>query len=153
MYANQVGNQGKYFYEWCEKLLSCQYIPLWRHDTETSWALLVLYEGNPLVSPHKGLVMQSTDDFFIVSLNNPLTKQGCLSSETSWCLYESLQSLHCLSLISLQWRHNECAGVSNHWRFDCLLNCLFRRRSKKTSKLGVTGICEDKPPVTDEFLA
>ena len=31
----------------------------------------------------------------------------------------------------LQRRHNERDGVSNHGRFDCLLNRLFRRRSKK----------------------
>ena len=31
----------------------------------------------------------------------------------------------------LQWRHNEYDGVSNHQRIDCLLNRLFRRRSKK----------------------
>ena len=41
----------------------------------------------------------------------------------------------------LQWRHNERNGVSNHRRPDCLLNRLFRRRSKKTSKLSVTGLC------------
>ena len=28
----------------------------------------------------------------------------------------------------LQWRHNECDGMSNHRRLDCLLNRLFRRR-------------------------
>ena len=33
----------------------------------------------------------------------------------------------------------------------CLLNCLFRRRSKKTSKLRVTGFCEGNSPVTGEF--
>ena len=33
--------------------------------------------------------------------------------------------------ISIQWRHNKRDGVSNHRRFDCLLNCLSRRRSKK----------------------
>ena len=40
----------------------------------------------------------------------------------------------------LQWRHNERDGVSNHQPHDCLLNRLFRRRSKKTSKLRVTGL-------------
>ena len=38
----------------------------------------------------------------------------------------------------LQWRHNGHDGVSNHRRLDCLLNRLFRRRSKKTSKLRVS---------------
>ena len=42
---------------------------------------------------------------------------------------------------TLQWRHNERCGVSNHRRPDYLLNCLFRRRSKKTSKLRFTGLC------------
>ena len=37
--------------------------------------------------------------------------------------------------------------------FDCLLNRLFRRRSKKTSKLRVIGLCEGNSPVTGEFPA
>ena len=41
--------------------------------------------------------------------------------------------------ISLPWRHNERDGLSNNRRFDSLLNRLFRRRSKKTSKHRVTG--------------
>ena len=54
---------------------------------------------------------------------------------------------------SLQWRHNERDGVSNHQPHDCMLNRLFRRRSKKTSKLRVTGLCAGNAPVTDEFPA
>ena len=49
------------------------------------------------------------------------------------------------------WRHNERDGVSNPRRLDCLLNRLFRRRSKKTSKLCVTCLCEGNPPVTGGF--
>ena len=49
--------------------------------------------------------------------------------------------------ISLQWRQTERDGVANHRRRDCLLNILFRRRSKKASKLRVTVLCEGKPPV------
>ena len=37
--------------------------------------------------------------------------------------------------ITLQWRHNERDGVSNHRCIDALLNRLFWRRSKKTQKL------------------
>ena len=33
--------------------------------------------------------------------------------------------------VTLQWRHNERNCVSNHQPHDCLLNRLFRRRSKK----------------------
>ena len=42
----------------------------------------------------------------------------------------------------LQWHHNEHDGISNHWCLDWLLNRLFRHRSKKTSKLSVTGHCK-----------
>ena len=49
------------------------------------------------------------------------------------------------------WRHNEHDGVSNHQPHDCLFNRLFRRRSKKISKLRVTGLCEGNPQVTGEF--
>ena len=42
---------------------------------------------------------------------------------------------------TLRWRHNGSDGVSNHQPHDCLLNHLCRRRSKKTSKLRVTGLC------------
>ena len=52
---------------------------------------------------------------------------------------------------SLQWRHNGRDGVSNHQHHDCLLNRSFRRRSKKTSKLRVTGLCAGKSPGTGEF--
>ena len=37
--------------------------------------------------------------------------------------------------MSLQWRHNERDGVSNHQCFDCLFNRLFNRISKETLKL------------------
>ena len=42
-------------------------------------------------------------------------------------------------------------GVSNHLRLDGLVNLLFRRRSKKTSKLRVNGLCEENSPMTGEF--
>ena len=47
---------------------------------------------------------------------------------------------------ALQWRHNDHDSVSNHQPHGCLLNRLFRRRSKKTSKLRVTGLCVGNSP-------
>ena len=44
--------------------------------------------------------------------------------------------------VSLHWRHTERDGVSNHQHLG-----LFRRRSKKTSRLRVTGLWEGNPPV------
>ena len=52
---------------------------------------------------------------------------------------------------ALQWRLSEHDGVSDHQPHDCLLNSLFRCRSKKTSKLRVTGLCVWNSPVTGEF--
>ena len=54
---------------------------------------------------------------------------------------------------SLQWRHNGRDSVSNHQPHDCLLNRLFRRRSKKTLNLRVTGLCAGNSPETGEFPA
>ena len=58
-----------------------------------------------------------------------------------------------LFAVALKWRHNERDGVSNHRRLHCLLNCWFRRRSKKTATLGVTGLCAGNSPVPGEFPA
>ena len=52
---------------------------------------------------------------------------------------------------ALQWCHNERNGISNHWCLDCLLNHLFRCRSKKSLKFCVTGLCEGNPMVTGGF--
>ena len=51
----------------------------------------------------------------------------------------------------LHWRHNGCDSISNHQPHDCLLNRLFRRRWKKTSKLRVNGLCVENSPGTGEF--
>ena len=48
--------------------------------------------------------------------------------------------------MSLWWRHNNYDSVSNHQPHECLLNRLIRRRSKKTSKLRVTGLCVGNSP-------
>ena len=47
---------------------------------------------------------------------------------------------------ALHWGHNDHDGVSNYQPHGCLLNRLFRRRSKKTSKLRVTGLCAGNSP-------
>ena len=51
-------------------------------------------------------------------------------------------------IISLQWRHNDHDIVSNHQPHGCLLTRLFRRRSKKTSKLN----SRHKGPVTRKMF-
>ena len=53
--------------------------------------------------------------------------------------YAVLLAPNTVDAVSLQWLHNGRDGVSSHRRLDALLNRLFRRRSKKTSNLRVTG--------------
>ena len=61
-------------------------------------------------------------------------------------------SYNVLSLpdLTLQWRHNERNGVSHPRCLHYLLNCWFRRRSKKTSKKRVTGLCVGNSPRTKQ---
>ena len=60
-------------------------------------------------------------------------------------------SLHSLS--SLHWHHNGQDIISNDQPHDCLPNRFFRRRSKKVSKLHVSGLCAGNSPETGEFPA
>ena len=53
--------------------------------------------------------------------------------------------------MSITVSHDERDCVSNHRRPDCLLKRLFRRRSKETSQLCVTALCQGNPPATGGF--
>ena len=69
-----------------------------------------------------------------------------------WSLRVMLR--HCFqSGVALLWRHNGCDGVSNHQPHCYLLKRSFRRRSKKTPKLRVTGLYAGNSPVTGQFPA
>ena len=65
----------------------------------------------------------------------------------------ALACSHATDLVSwdvLQRCHNGRDGVPNHQPHDCLLIRLFRRRSKKTSKLRAIGLCAGNSPVTGD---
>ena len=94
------------------------------------------------------------------SLRYTNSAQNSPRSNISWILVSPLfspLSIHHLIwnttpsiwmiLLLLQWRPNERVDVSNHQRLHCLLNHSFGRRSKKTSKLRVTGLCAGNSPV------
>ena len=74
---------------------------------------------------------------------------------TGLCDGSSISWRHCdwQIILALQWRHNGRDGVSNHQPHDCLINRLFRCRSKKISTLRVTGLCKGNSPVTGEIPA
>ena len=76
----------------------------------------------------------------------------CTGKMTSLYWDGPLITFHAVSRYnSLQWHRHGRNGVSNHQHHDCLFNRLFRRISKKTSKLRVTGLCVGNSPVTGEF--
>ena len=70
-----------------------------------------------------------------------------------YCLQHNGKRILISIYASLLWRHNERDVTSNHQPVDCLLDRLFRRRSKKTSKFRVTGLCAGNSPGTGEFAA
>ena len=121
-------------------LPTCQ--PWWHHGMERISTLLTLCEGNPLVTyriPSQRVMILCHEE------ENPCEPiQHSWDSGAAW--------LH-TEMCSLQWRHNEHNGISNHQLHDCLLNRLFRRRSEETSKLRVTGPCAGNWPETGEFPA
>ena len=84
-----------------------------------------------------------------------LQKLQTLTKNKTWIILYSMYGSPCKPLVflSLRWRHNDHAGVSNHQPHGCLLNRLFMRKSKKTSKLRVTGLCVGNSPGTGEFPA
>ena len=86
---------------------------------------------------HMHICILSTEEIHLAFLKtNVLFCRICELSR--WEKRDNSQSLH--------WRHNDHDGVSNHQPHGCLLNRLFRRRSKKTSKLRVTGLCVGNSP-------
>ena len=96
------------------------------------------------------------DRFLAIDLfsSSILFQTNRLLSCKSWSAYNlgrCLQSWLSHYTGALQWRLNGRVSVSIHQPHHCLLNRLFRRRSKKTPKLRVTGLCARNSPVTGEF--
>ena len=67
--------------------------------------------------------------------------RGIITDDTK----DSIYMVYCFR-VTLQWRHTGREGISNHQPDNCLLNRLFRRRSKETSKLCVTGLYAGNSP-------
>ena len=133
-------------------------------------ALLALCAGtgnSPVTGefPSQRPVKRSFEVFFSLRLKKRLSKQSRgwwfeTPSRSLWChcnaknfSTEVANPWKWISWIicTLQWRHNEHDGVSKHRRIVCLLIRFFRRRSKKRSKLRVTGLYEGNQPVTGRF--
>ena len=82
----------------------------------------------------------------IVPLKCPYKSGNVYLFDLSFRVWTSKSSARIWRGVSLQWRHKDHDSVSNHQPHGSLLNRLFRRRSKKTSKLRVTGLCVGNSP-------
>ena len=86
---------------------------------------------------------------FVASQSKFLSENG---RHRSW-LYVA-ENAYFMASSTLQWRHNERNGVSNHRRPDRFRNRLFRRRSKKHQRSSSLAFLRgDQWPVTGEFLS
>ena len=113
---------------WCKTAVS----PLLTHWRYCSLALSPRYVHLPHNAVHQSLWWLDVPDTCIIDI--------------SYVLFM------CINILTLQYGHNNHDGVSNR-HHGCLLNRLFRRRSKKTSKLRVTGLCVGKSrPVTRKMF-
>ena len=100
--------------------------------------------------PEKGELMQMTS--YIKTWSGCHLKWKPFAVVSSWEIFD--RSIYLIVWFPvLQWRDNGCDGIPNQQPPDCLLNGLFRRRSKKTSKLRVAGLFVGRSPVTGEFPA
>ena len=125
-----------------------------RHDPEIIWTLGPRYDTKPIqrTSP-------ASSGIWSLSLIPPSCRSDRRTGKSTAPSYKDDPRIEgppipwTLENTSLLWRHNERDSVSNHRRLYCLLKRLFRRRSKVTSKLRVTGLCAWNSPGTGEFPA
>ena len=115
-------------------------------DQRVSWPPY-LYNGNHILECWS-LYWNGTQ---VVEID--ISKDKRLKHLDITCVTECWGPAFVPSVLPLQWRHNGRDSVSNHQPHDCLLNRLFRCRSRKTSKFLVTGLCAGNSPGTGEFPA
>ena len=104
-----------------------------------------VHVGYLLILCYKFLITNSSSRKFTIEYRSFLLRMS-LSKKVANTLNFIWQYCGQNNLNSLQRRYNGPDSVSNHQLHDCFLNRLFRRRSKKTSKLRVTGLCAGNSP-------
>ena len=120
---------------------------LWARQIRCEWSSCDVTEIWIWISYINNHVFNHTLDMVLCMILLILNKNFASDSEND---SNAMRSQY---VVTLLWRHNYHNGVSNHQPRDCLLNLLFKRRSKKTSKLRVTGLCVGNSPITGEFPA
>ena len=120
-----------------------------KHQSPTSLVFVREIHRWPVNSPHKGPVTRKMFPFCDVIMVTLDRHSDCRQSRA--LLLTQRPGALAKFQLTLEWCHNKRDSVWYHRRFDCLPNRLFRRRSKKISKLRVTGLCEGNPAVTGGF--
>ena len=124
--------------------------------------LLVIHIFMPLIQASRQDIAVSFDTdtpgrkeiYNWVSYGEVIGREFKSTSRTKQCIVYILGMYIMSNILNpLRWRHNGHDSVSNQQPHHCLLNCLFRRRSKKTSKPRVTGLYVGNSPGTGEFPA
>ena len=128
----------------------------WTKMAEELLAFVWVIHRWPVNSPHKWPVTRNmfpSDAVIMLMGDQNLSQPMMTLLSDALVIVRTRHWSFRIILASIQWRHNGRDSVSNHQPYDCLLNRLFRRRSKKTSKLRVTGLCVGNSPLTGEFPA
>ena len=112
------------------------------HDDPVYWRIYASRNPNESTPLHSdAIASQITGNSIVCSIAYPVQHR------------RNIRPPHHCPLSTLQWRHNGLDSVSNHHPHHCLLSRSFGPRSKKTSKLRVTGLCAGNSPGTGEFPA
>ena len=154
MYSYSFGHLWTNFREnWIKNTITClPRICIWKHRLQLAFVRGI--HRSPVNSPQK---MASNAEVFpfddvIMRFYDcliPYKMKGHMNAYTNSSWQHSTNILlhfYLFDFRSLHWRHNDHDGVSNHQPHGCLLNRLFGRWSKKTSKLRVTGLCAGNSP-------
>ena len=119
--------------------------------------LTPVYKSDPvLVKTHDLFINNQNGFIYNLSANEITLNIWVKSTNTKPHMHNNTVKSETVVIIlemSLRWRHHGHDIVSNHQPHHCLLNRLFACRSKKTSKLRVTGLCAGNSPGTGEFSA
>ena len=125
----------------------------WSHDITRYWCVEHHEKWKHWDIFQPKTIEKPNDKVTTTEINNQTRFVRILTVFLSRSFYDYCPRMDMISFLSLQWYHDGRDSVSNQQPHDCLLNRSFRSRSKKTSKLRVTGLCAGNSPVAGEFPA
>ena len=123
----------------------------WKHFPR-NWPFVREIHRSPVNFPHKGQWRGALMFSLIYAwINDWVNNREAGDLRRQHGHYDVIVML-CGQLFSLQWRHNQRDGVSNHQHHDCLLHRLFRQIKENSKPPRHWPLC-GKSPVTGELPA